>query len=349
MTGLRIGEVTLELPIQLSPLASITTPAFRLLCEAQGCGLTWTEMVSVPGLVRRHPKIAALVRPSQPGRPFAVQLVGSRPEEMETAAAMVAAAGAELIDLNMGCPVKKVAKTGGGVALMRQPDLAEELVRAAREGAARGAALSSSQGAPSRQVGITVKMRLGWDKDSQNAPELAARLVASGAVAVTVHGRTRAQGFTGSVDLPGIRRVVEAVGRLVPVFGNGDVRDGPSYQRMRAETGCHGVMVGRAALGNPWVFAALAAAERGEAAPRPPSPEERIAIMRRHLELALKEDPEPVVAREIRKHLIWYSRGLARASEFRRLLQTVSTIAQVSAAVDGLALRSPGEQGARPT
>ena len=287
VTGLRIAQVALNLPIQLSPLASISTPAFRLLCEEQGCGLTWTEMVAVPGLVRGHSKITALLRRSQPGRPFAVQLVGARPDEMEAAAAQVAAAGAELIDLNMGCPVRKVAKTGGGVALMRDPDLAEALVRAARrgsarganQGAARGAARGASTGDGARgastgdgaeeprglgdAVGVTVKMRLGWDQNSPNAPELAARLVAAGAAAITVHGRTRTQGFSGQVDLEGIRRVVQAVGHLVPVFGNGDVRDGPSYLRMRAETGCHGVMVGRAALGNPWVFAALAAATRG--------------------------------------------------------------------------------------
>lgn len=342
VTRLHIAQVALDLPIQLSPLASISTPAFRVLCEEQGCGLTWTEMVAVPGLVRGNPKITALVRRSQPGRPFAVQLVGARPGEMEAAAALVAAAGAELIDLNMGCPVKKVAKTGGGVALMRAPALAEELVRAARQGAARGAAQHAAQGAaqgaaPSGGgVGVTVKMRLGWDETFQNAPELAARLVAAGAVAVTVHGRTRAQGFSGVVDLAGIRRVVEAVGHLVPVFGNGDVKDGPSYRRMRDETGCHGVMVGRAALGNPWVFATLAAAARGEPPPPPPGPSERVAAMRRHLALALAEDSERVVVREIRKHLIWYSRGLIRAVDFRRRLQTANTLAEVNAAIDGL-------------
>lgn len=368
VSGLRIAHVALPVPIQLSPLASISTRAFRILCEEEGCGLTWTEMVSVPGLVRNNPKIAALVRRSQPARPFAVQLVGARPEEMEEAARMVAAKGAELIDINMGCPVKKVAKTGGGVALMRSPDLAEALVWAAAKGAAqgarkrddarilaservsgqdasgKGASRRSASGQDASQVAITVKMRLGWDSQSQNAPELAQRLVQAGARAVTVHGRTRQAGFSGPVDLPGIRQVVEAVGHLVPVYGNGDVVDASSYLCMREETGCHGVMIGRAALGNPWVFAELVAAERGEPLPPPARAKDRIAAMERHLRLSLGDGPEKVVITELRKHLLWYSRGLAGSVPFRRHLQTTFTVAEVEEAIGVLADRQTDEQ-----
>ena len=314
----------------LAPLASISTPAFRILCEEQGCGLTWTEMVSVAGLVRGNVKIRTLVRPSSPGRPLAVQLVGSRPDEMEQAAQWVAEQGADLIDLNMGCPVRKVLKAGAGVALMRTPELAESLVRAARRGCGD-------------RVVVTVKMRLGWSRGEINAPELAARLAGAGAAAITVHGRTRDQVFRGSVDLEGIRRVVAAVD--VPVVGNGDVTDGDSYLRMRAETGCAGVMVGRAAFGNPWVFAELAAVAQGLPPPQPPASGQRLDVMRRHVALYLDDYPETVTVRETRKHLIWYSHGLPGATEFRRRLQSVTTVEEIGEAIDALgeSRREPGD------
>jgi nifR3 family TIM-barrel protein len=251
-----------------------------------------------------------------------VQVVGARPDEMERAAAWVVEHGADILDLNMGCPVKKVLKTGAGVALMRSPDLAADLVRAARRGAGDA-------------VPITVKMRTGH-ADERNAVEVAQRLEDAGVAALTVHGRHREQVFRGAVDRDAIRAVVEAVS--VPVVGNGDVKDGPSYRRMRQDTGCAAVMVGRAALGNPWVFADLAAAARGEPSPPPPPPSaaERLAVMRRHFALYLDDYPELIAAHQIRKHLIWYSKGLPRAVEFRRRLQTVTTAKEVYAAIDTL-------------
>ncbi len=304
----------------LAPLASISTPAFRILCEEQGCGLTWTEMISVPGLVRGNSKICGLVRPSSADRPLAAQVVGSRPDEMERAAAWVVDHGADILDLNMGCPVKKINKTGAGVALMRTPDLAADLVHAARRGAGDG-------------VPVTVKMRIGH-KNERNAVDVARRLEDAGVAALTIHGRFREQVFRGAVDHDAIAAVVEAVD--VPVVGNGDVKDGPSYHHMRQETGCAAVMVGRAALGNPWVFADLAAAARGEPAPPPPSATDRTAVMRRHFDLYLDDYAEPIAAHQIRKHLIWYSKGLAGAVDFRRNLQTVSTAQEVHAAIDSL-------------
>jgi len=315
----KLGRHRLGVPVMLAPLASISTPAFRILCEDQGCGLTWTEMVSVPGLVRGNSKIRGLVRPSSPDRPLAVQVVGARPDEMERAAAWVVERGADILDLNMGCPVRKVLKTGAGVALMRTPGLATDLVRAARRGAGDA-------------VPVTVKMRTGY-REERNAVEVALRLQDAGVAALTVHGRYREQVFRGAVDYDEIGAVVQAVD--LPVVGNGDVKDGPSYHRMR-DTGCAAVMVGRAALGNPWVFADLAAAARGEAAPPPPSTAQRLAAMRRHFDLYLADYPEPIAAHQIRKHLIWYSKGLAGAVDFRRRLQTVTTTAQVHAAIDSL-------------
>jgi nifR3 family TIM-barrel protein len=316
----KIGPHALSVPVILAPLAAITTPAFRVLCEQQGAGLTWTEMVSVPGLVRGNAKIARLVRRSSPDRPMAVQIVGARPDEVERAAAHVAQQGADLIDLNMGCPVKKVLKTGGGVALMRTPELAADLVRAVRRGA-------------EDRVTVTVKMRAGF-RDHLNAPELAKRVVDAGAAAVTVHGRTREMVFRGQCNLDWIREVVEAVD--VPVVGNGDVVDAASYRRMREQTGCAGVMIGRAALGNPWIFAELAAAAEGRPIPDPPTDAERIDLMHRHFALYLDDYPPPVACREIRKHLIWYSRGLHGSVAFRRRLQTTDTVDAVHAAIDSL-------------
>lgn len=306
---LRIGPVSLGAPVILAPLAGITTPAFRTLCEEQGAGLTFTEMVSAPGLVRGNPKVAALIARSAPDAPLAVQLVGAHPAELAEGARRAAAAGAALIDLNMGCPVNKVAKTGGGVALMRTPELAEALVRAARDAAPTS-------------VGITVKMRLGWDDEARNAPSLAARLVRAGAATITVHGRTARQRFGGRCDLDGIRQVVEAVGGAVPVLGNGDVQGPGDMIRMLEETGCDGVMIGRAALGNPWIFARLRAALAGEPGPRKPTPAERIALMRRHLALALERSTEREALAEARKHLSWTSKGLSGSAAFRHALQS---------------------------
>jgi len=320
---LRIGPVHLETPVILAPLAGITTPAFRTLCEEQGAGLTFTEMVSAPGLVRGNPKVAALIARSSPGAPLAVQLVGASRVEIAEAASLAVSRGAALIDINMGCPVSKVAKTGGGVALMATPEIAEALVRAAREAAPE-------------HVGITVKMRLGWDDETRNAPGLAVRLVKAGAGAITVHGRTGRQGFRGGCDLQGIRRVVQAVGGDVPVIGNGDVHGPGDMARMLAETGCDGVMIGRAALGNPWVFARLRAGLTGEPGPHRPTPAERVALMRRHITLALACSPEREAVAEMRKHLSWTSRGIPGSAAFRNALQSCRRAEQVKACLRAL-------------
>lgn len=332
---LRIGPVTLATPFVLAPLAGITTPAFRLLCEEQGAGLTFTEMISAPGLVRGSEQVAALVAPSSPDHPFAVQLAGAEASELAEAARRVAAQGAVLIDINMGCPANKVAKTGGGVALMRTPERAETLLRAVCDAVPQG-------------VGVTVKMRLGWDDASRNAPELAARLVAAGAAAVTVHGRTGRQGFRGRCDLEGIRQVVTAVDGAAPVLGNGDVRSPGDARRMLAETGCHGVMVGRGALGNPWLFAQLRSAFEGRPGPQAPTASERIALMERHLALALARATERKAVAEARHHLAWTCKGIRGAAAFRQTLQACRTAAEVRAALGALRQAASSSPSGRP-
>jgi nifR3 family TIM-barrel protein len=304
---LSVGETVLDPPILLAPMAGITTPAMRTLCEEMGAALTFTEMVSVDGLVRRAERVRGLLAPSRHGRPFGVQLCGRKPDEMEQAAAMAADMGAWVIDVNMGCPARKVVKSGSGAALMRNLDLAARLVEAARRGAPRAR--------------VTVKMRIGWDTDRLNAEEAAAAVAQAGVAWVTVHGRTRDQGFSGPVDLDAIGRVVRSV--AVPVVGNGDVRDAASMQRMFSETGCAGVMVGRAALGRPWVFRELAAEFRGRDVPPAASLEERRRIMARHLDLYLEEAKEGRAVLEMRKHLAWYSKSIRGAAAFRAALYKI--------------------------
>lgn len=315
-----MGRTVLDPPILLAPMAGITTPAMRTLCEEMGAALTFTEMISVDGLVRRAPRVMRLLAPSREGRPFGVQLCGRKPDEMEQAAGMAAEMGAPVIDVNMGCPARKVVKSGSGAALMCNLALAVRLVEAAR------------RGAPAARV--TVKMRIGWDADRLNGEEAAAAVAQAGVAWVTVHGRTRAQGFSGPVDLNAIGRVVQAV--KVPVVGNGDVRDAASMQRMFSETGCAGVMVGRAALGRPWVFRELAAGFRGQDLPPVASLEERRRIMSRHLDLYLEETTEERAVLEMRKHLAWYSKSIRGAAAFRAALYKIVEAAPLRAHIANL-------------
>ncbi|MCD6498985.1 MAG: tRNA dihydrouridine synthase DusB [Deltaproteobacteria bacterium] len=284
-------------------MASLTTPAMRILCEEMGCGLTFTEMVSTAGLVHGARKVAALLASSSPGRAFGAQLIGHRVEEMERAALMAEASGAALVDINMGCPARKVVKSGGGAALMRDSDLAVSLVAAVRRGTS---------------LPVTVKIRAGWDQDSVNAPEFAQAMVEAGAAAVTVHGRTKRQVFSGPVDFDCIAAVVDAVD--VPVIGNGGIVDVSSAEQMVRATGCAGIMVARGALGRPWIFGELAAWWRGDPMPEPPDADRIRDLMVRHLDLYLAEASADRAVLEMRKHLAWYARGVIGASTFRRAL-----------------------------
>ena len=235
--------------------------------------------------------------PSLDGRRFAVQIFGREPDALARAAAMAVDVGAAIVDINMGCPAKKVTAGACGSALMREPALAAALVAAVR------------RAVPAR-IPVTVKHRAGWDECSLNAPEFARALVDAGAAMITVHGRTRAQGFSGVARMEPIAAVRAALPREIPVVGNGDVKDVAAYDRMKRETGCDAVMIGRGAMGNPWFFRTLAALERGEADPGPPSLAERHAVWRRHAALVVEHSPEKMRMHELRKTLAWYSRGL---------------------------------------
>ena len=296
---LRIGD-SLEIfpPVLQAPMSGLTNRATRTLAEDYGCGLAVNEWVPAASLAAGNAAtLGKLARASE--RPFAIQLFGREPRAMERAAALAVAGGADLVDLNMGCPGKKVRSGSTGAALMREPALARELVHAARIGCAGRAPVS-------------VKMRAGWDDTTKNAPELAALLCDAGAAMITVHGRTRQQRYSGPVDLEIIAEVKTAV--TVPVIANGDIVDLATMHEALRTTSADGVMIGRAALGNPWIFAELATAFVPGPLPAPPTASERIRILRRHLLLHLDRGASPALARasliEMRKFAKWYLEGL---------------------------------------
>jgi nifR3 family TIM-barrel protein len=320
-----VHDVVLGNGVMLAPLAGITEPVVRLLCRLFGAGPLMTEMVSAHGIARGagKPLKEQMLFPGLE-QPLAVQLVGSEPEAIVKAGLRAAAAGASSINLNMACPARKIIRNGKGVALMRTPDLARQIMEAAR------AALP---------VPVTIKIRSGWDADCINAVELARIAEQSGMAAVIVHPRTRPQGFSGKADWSVIADVRRAVS--IPVIGNGDIHSGQDAVRMLETTGCHGVMVGRAALGRPWLFAEiLEATGRTPAAPvldaatpeisdllrstpldwRKLAAADRVEtgrLLRLQTALGALVKRQYIVVREMRKHLIWCSRGMAGAHPFR--------------------------------
>ncbi len=301
---MRIGPLEVETAVLLAPMAAVTDLPFRTICEEHGVGLTITEFLSANALCSGAEKTVAKMTASLGGRRFGVQIFGREPLALAQAARMAQDIGAALVDINMGCPAKRVVAGACGSALMREPELAQELVRAVR------AALPA-------EIPVTVKHRAGWDDRHLNAPEFACAMVEAGAAMITVHGRTRTQGFSGKSSLEIIRKVREAVPQGVPVIGNGDVLTLDDYVRMRVETGCDAVMIGRGALGNPWLFADIRAWLRGETPPGAPSLAERRQVFLRHVELMRGHTPGKRVIHELRKAVAWYTKGLPNSAALR--------------------------------
>lgn len=321
---MRIGDHTFPLGLVLAPMAGFTDASFRLLCRTLGAELTVTEMVSAAALCFRDKKTARLARLPAGDSPAAVQLFGHNPAGMQTAAAMIASGQYEgvcttekpaFIDINMGCPVKKIVGAGDGSALMRNPALAGQIVRAAVRGAA-------PYGIP-----VTVKIRAGWDEDSKNAVEVAKIAAENGAAAITVHGRTRAQMYAPAADWQIIAAVRDALPPEIPVIGNGDVTTAGDYLRLRAETGCDGVAIGRAALGNPWLFAAIQAAARNEDF-IPPTEEERRRTACSLAENIIAAEGESAV-RECRGRIAHFLHGTRGAAEMRAEIHKAETLADI--------------------
>lgn len=289
----------------LAPLAGYTDLPFRLLCREAGAGLCVSEMVSCHGLVHGQKNTFDLLQTVAEERPFAVQLFGSDPELMGQAAAIVSRLPVDLIDINMGCPVRKVIKKGCGAALMKEPKLAEAIIRAVC-------------GATDRPV--TVKFRSGWTDGQINAPAFAAMAEAAGAKAVVIHARTWAQGFGGRADQRVIAAVKQAVS--IPVIGNGDIRSYEDGLAMLRQTGCDGVMAGRGALGNPWLF---------DPAGRPETLAERLPVIERYLQLAERYLPLPLLLFKVKNHTVKFLSGLTGAGQIRHRLYACNNVAEVLA------------------
>lgn len=309
---MRIANLVIDVPVLLAPMAAVTDLPFRTVCEEHGVGLTITEFLSAHALTAGAKKTVDKMTPSLGGRKFGVQIFGRELDVMQRAAEMAVSIGAALVDINMGCPAKRVVAGECGSALMKEPELAQEIVRAVRR-------------AVPPDVPVTVKHRAGWDDRHKNAPEFACALVEAGAAMITVHGRTRTQGFSGRADLDIIRRVREAVPAHVPVVGNGDVVDVEGYRRMRGETGCDAVMIGRGALGNPFLFRSIRAIESGAPDPGPPTIAERARVFERHVELILQHIEENRQFVELRKACAWYAKGLPGANALRRRVWSLTS------------------------
>ena len=310
---MRIKNIIITGFAALSPMAGVADRAMREICREYGAAYTVGELTSSRGITLNDKKSAELLSCSDKERPFASQLFGNDPEIMAAAAIRALEFNPDFIDINMGCPAPKVAGNGGGSALMRDPRLAEKIVRAV---------------VTAVNVPVTVKMRTGFDKDSINAPELAKRCENAGAAVITVHGRTRAQMYAPPVDLNSIAAVKKSV--KIPVIGNGDVTDGKSAKYMYEATGCDFVSVGRAAQGNPFVFAEINAYMTGKPY-SPPRLEERFAVMMRQIRLMCEYKDPHIAILESRKHTAWYMHGLEGAAALRRMCGEINKISDIEA------------------
>ena len=310
---MRIGSLIIPTPLFLSPLAGYTNLPFRLVVrEVGGVGLCTTDLVNARSLIEKNPKAFKLIETNAADTPLAVQLFGSVPEEMRDAAQFLESQGVASVDINMGCPVKKVVKIGGGSAMMTELDKTSALVRGMVNAV---------------KIPITAKMRLGWDDNNLTAPDLARALEDVGVAAIFVHGRTREQGFGGTVNLSGIRKVVEAV-KTIPVIGNGDVITPQAAKMMFDETGCAGVSIGRGAFYDPWIFKRTNhLLANKEISPEPPFTE-RVRVMCRHLDLMVEVFGEDLGCRMFRKVAPWYAKRFGPANVFSKQVVQVSTRAQ---------------------
>lgn len=309
---LTIGQLVLASRYVLAPLAGYTNLAFRrIVRELGGLGLATTDLVNARGLLSQNTKSLKLIETCQQDRPYAVQLFGADPMSLRDAAQWLEARGeVSAIDLNLGCPVPKVTKQGAGAGLLCNTAKAVELVRTVVEAVS---------------LPVTVKMRLGWDDTHWSAPELAREFEAIGVAAITIHGRTRAQGFSGKVNLQGIRAVVEAVSKI-PILGNGDVCDLISGVRMLRDTGCHGLSIGRGALANPWIFRQFSHWETYGSWPPPGNAQERLILMRRQLDYLAELHTMHRAIPMFRKMAHWYLKSLGIPAELRNELQQASTL-----------------------
>jgi nifR3 family TIM-barrel protein len=304
---MQIGSVTLENNTVLAPLAGISNLPLRLLAKEAGCGLVCSEMISAYGLFHKSPKTIRLMDSSPKEKPLSVQIFGSDPAIMAEAAKMVEASGADIVDINFGCSVRKILKTGSGSALMKTPALSEKILKAVRA---------------SIRVPLTIKIRTGWDKSGAQALDLADRAEACGVDAIAVHPRMATQGFAGQADWSVIGTIKNRV--KIPVIGNGDILTAQDAVSMQAQTGCDGIMIGRMAIGYPWIFSQVHAAMRGEPLPTV-STELRFATMKRYLRHSVQYIGEQFACPMMRSRLAWFVKGMPNSSQFRKSITGISS------------------------
>jgi tRNA-dihydrouridine synthase B len=313
---LQIGTLRLANDLLMAPMAGYTNLAFRLMVKKLGAGLVTTEMVSAMGLTKGHGKTFGYLRSDPSERPVAVQIFGSSPEVMARAAQIAADAGADLVDINMGCPVKKVVKTGAGAALLREPLMVEQIVKTVRLAI---------------PLPLTVKIRAGWSPGEPAAPEIARVIEESGADAITVHGRFATEAYSKPADWAWIGRVKERV--RIPVIGNGDVFDPEAALEMRRRTGCDGVMIGRGALGNPWLFKQILRRDQGLPI-SPPDLSERRSLIVDHFSFLSESMGECRAALAMRGLLLLYTKGLRDSTRFRERVTKVRDARSLAAEID---------------
>ena len=316
-SSLKIGNVALKNPCVLAPMAGVTDLPVRLLCAAQNAGLLSMEMVSAKAISFHNKNTIRLLEIAEEEHPVSLQLFGSDPDIISEMAKYIEERPFDILDINMGCPVPKITGNGEGSALMKNPRLVGEIV---------------SKTVKAIQKPVTVKIRKGFDEEHVNAVEIAKIIEDSGAAAVTVHGRTREQFYSGKADWDIIRQVKEAV--RIPVIGNGDVVSPETAEKMMEETGCDAVMVGRAARGNPWIFREISHyLDTGERLPRPDRQEIRKMILR-HAELQTAYCGEETAMREMRKHVAWYTAGLPNSARLRGRVNEITSLAELERLLD---------------
>ncbi len=306
MRNLKIGNVILNNPFFLAPLAGITDSSFRRICKEQGAGLVYSEMVSGKGLYYKDKNTEKLLEILEEEKPVAFQIFGSEPEVIGFTAKTLSNRENVLLDINMGCPVPKVVRNGEGSALLKNPDLIYDLIKAAVENSNKP---------------VTAKIRIGWDENNINAIEVAKAIEAGGASAVAVHGRTREQYYSGKANWDIIRQVKENI--KIPVIGNGDIVSGQDAINLMEVTGCDFVMIARGAMGNPWIFRDAFALWSGLEKPEEPTLEEKISVILKHLDYVIESKGEYVAVREMRKHVAWYLKGIRGSADVRRAVNTV--------------------------
>ena len=303
---LKIGNVELENNLILAPMAGVTNRPFRMICKEYGAGMVCTEMASARAMYHNDLKTKRLLNTDGEKRPISMQIFGSDEESMAYAARYVSDI-ADIIDINMGCPAPKVVKNGDGSKLLLDLEKAEKILNCVIQNA---------------KVPVTLKIRKGWDKENIVAVEIAKIAEKCGVSSITVHGRTRSEFYTGKADLDIIKKVKENV--KIPVIGNGDVIDGKSAKRMFEYTGVDGIMIGRGSFGNPWIFKQIIYYLQTGEEIEEPSKEEKLKVMKEHIELAVEEKGE-IAVKELRKHIAWYTKNLKNSSEFRASINQIET------------------------